>query len=296
MKIKYILLSIVAIILLGFAITCRRSESSPLANFDNATPSDSLLYYFGIIRGAQYWELAETDSTLSSEKARAMYLRGIKDGLDAVKDDDEIYNKGLALGLEMAMNLHKFNSDYDVELDRNLLFASIEYALKHPESIDGDKAARRFERILSRLNIARNERVVKAAREHLGEYAENEDMTRYSDDLYGMERVSGHGDKIAIGNVIYADVDYHRTNGDKLGLPTRERYQVGVEGRPQVVTDIFTNMREGETARFATTARALFGRRCFNFDLNPDDLVIVEVTVHSVDTVTDPDDGLTPES
>ncbi len=60
----------------------------------NATPADSLIYYFGQMRGAEYRRQAERDTTLADAQAKKAYLQGVQAGMNAVKSADEAYDNG----------------------------------------------------------------------------------------------------------------------------------------------------------------------------------------------------------
>lgn len=259
---------------------CKKEEGTPLGNLGGSLPSDSLIYYFGLVQGSEYWHDAVSDTTLRREESRRMYLKGLKDGIDAVKQDNKIYNKGLDEGMEMAFNLYNFNRKYKVDLDKDLLYEAIVYALRNDTIVDEAKALKEFERILMQFNKARRERLLKDAKLSLSQKAEELKMTEITDELYMRVVTQGNGAKIVRNNLVFVSIDYSREDGSDLGLPTPEQLRVGRGAMREVMTEMFTHMKVGETAECATVAGALFGHRCERLGLSPKDVILINVTVN----------------
>ena len=56
-------------------------ESRSIADYGEISTADSLLYYFGQLRAADYWQFAKGDSTLAERASRDEYLKGLRAGL-----------------------------------------------------------------------------------------------------------------------------------------------------------------------------------------------------------------------
>lgn len=262
---------------------CKKEEGTPLGNLGGSLPSDSLIYYFGLIQGSEYWHDAMSDTTLRSDDARRRYLKGLRDGIDAVRQDNKIYNKGLRDGMEMGFNLYNFNRKYKVDLDRQLLIEAITYALRNDTIVDEAVAMKEFERLLTQFNTARRERLIKDAKLLLSQKAEELKMTGITDELYMRVVTEGKGAQIKRNNLVFVSIDYNREDGSSLGLPTPEQLRVGRGAMREVMTEMFTHMKVGETAECATVAGALFGHRCERLGLSPKDVILINVTVNNAE-------------
>lgn len=119
MKIK----SFLAIAACGLLFAaCQTNDGQSVAtDHSNAEKADSMLYYFAQMNGAQYDRDAQRDTTLASDEAKKAYIMGVQTGLNAAKEDNDAYNRGLNLGMQMAMTFQQFKKDYGVELNKKVL-------------------------------------------------------------------------------------------------------------------------------------------------------------------------------
>ena len=124
MKIKSYLSIAGAALMLAACQGASEKGGKSLADIPNATAADSLIYYFGQMRGAEYQREAERDTTLDTDQAKKAYVQGVQAGLNAAKANDEAYNRGLFLGMQMAMNMQQFKDEYDVQLNKKVFVES----------------------------------------------------------------------------------------------------------------------------------------------------------------------------
>jgi len=118
MKIKALALSAMSAMLLA---SCSGGSSDKCALTDKSTPTDSLSYVFGQMAGMQRGVSFEQDTTLRGDDAHKAYDQGFKDGFKLLKGDDDAYNQGLLLGLQLAMQMQDLNRNSGIQLNRDLV-------------------------------------------------------------------------------------------------------------------------------------------------------------------------------
>ena len=119
------------------------------------------------MNGAQYDRDAQRDTTLASDEAKKAYIMGVQTGLNAAKEDNDAYNRGLNLGMQMAMTFQQFKKDYGVELNKKVFVKALSEALSNDSIINSSDMQREFYRIMSEFNAQKEERDTKAANENL---------------------------------------------------------------------------------------------------------------------------------
>lgn len=248
----------------------------------DANTGDSLLYYYGQIRAYQYWHKSIADTNMRDPKVRERFLNGVHDGLYAVRENYPYYNQGLRLGMRMARSLYQFEKNYDIDLSRSTLYESIRKGLMDTTTIDVDRMQSQFYDVLAELNRQRDMQDKQNAMLTLADEAKKLNLTKVSDELYCRVVTNGHGQKVRRGDRINVSVNYTRTNGDGLGMPTPEYLTVGEGDMPKVLVKAYTMMQPGEAAIFATTSHALFGTRGDIIGLKPIDVILIHVTLTGI--------------
>ena len=261
---------------------CGQDKLSPLGSLGRPSVSDSLFYYFGLIEAEQYLVQAKQDSSLATYRERERFLKGLKDGLRAVEEVNDSYNRGLETGVALALNLYEYNRIYGIDLNRTLLYQSIAYALDNDSLLDSDETKREFRKVLSRLDLQKREQEV--ADMHLGLAAEAKrlKMKKLSDDLYVTDSNLGSGDSIRRGDLVFSTVNYILENGRNLEMPASQQLIVGGSTMPEVMTMVYTRMKKGGSAQYATTARALFGSHAYQLQLSPGEVILMSVEINNV--------------
>ena len=163
MKIRHFL-SVAAVgLLLGACSGNTGSDALQKTDASMIAKGDSLVYYFGQMRGAEYLREVASDSLLDTEEARQAYLRGLKAGLSAVKANQEAYNKGLFLGMQMAMNFNQFEKDYGMKLNTQKFIQGLTETINSDSVTDASKVQSSFYRIMNEFNQEKEARDKAAA-------------------------------------------------------------------------------------------------------------------------------------
>lgn len=282
---RKLLLTILTCISLGLITqltSCGSKEPMDLADFKNPTMQDSLLYYFVQLRAYEYWEQANKDTSMRSRKARDRFIEGFKKGYGAVSEDDADYNRGLELGMRMKINLHKFESLYDIRFDRNVMVPLMEYGLRDGAEIPEFQYQEEFYAILNHLKTQQRERDHAKAQRSLIEEAREHGMSKISDDLYYIPVKQGSGPLAGSGNTAHVVVTYEKADGEDLGIPSPGFVTIGSEAIPATLNTAYSRLNKGAVGKFATTAEAVFGSRTYVMGLKPEDVLVLTITLNEI--------------
>ena len=237
-----------------------------IADYGELTTADSLLYYFGQLRAADYWQYAKSDSVLASRESRDEYLKGLRAGLDAARTGDA-YNQGLYVGVQLAMNMKEFTDEYGVELNRKLVYNAIEDGLANDSAVNTVEANRMFRQVLEVLNTQKEAKDRETSIATLSEAAKAGKWQKISDTLYGgLVKAAGEGAVVKTGDMVGIEVEINDTDGREIDRRSMERTRVG-QSFPGPITDAINTMKIGETRTFYTTAPAMFGRMMGRYNL-----------------------------
>lgn len=249
---------------------------------------DSLIYYLGQVRAYQYWKRTESDTSLRSEEQRKLFLKGVRDGLNMVHEDDPNYNYGLRLGVRMAEAIFKLEDDYDISLSRAQFLRSLRNGLDRTEPINPLTTQAAYYQVLHGMEANRSKEESELNFRSIMGVAEQYDLQRVRSGLWWREVKPGHGPKIRPGDRITLDIDYTQANGESLGMPSPEIQIVGRGSMPQVLTDAYCLMRDGGSAIFATSCQLVFGNRGDLIGMRPTNIVVIHVTVTRVERDSNP--------
>lgn len=271
-------------IITGSAILALTSCGQPghgrqLSEFKNPTTADSMLYYFGRMAAGDFLQMAVGDTTLDSDYAREQYLKGIRAGIEAVKENNKSFNEGLLDGVEMGLNIAKFCHDYETELNTDVLLQSMAYALRTDSVLDHEEDQIDFYSVLARLSADKEQKEKTEAMSKLASFGRNNKMHRISPELYGRTRVRGQGKLIPEGTHLAVCVKTTDASGRDLGLTLPGEMTVGDKFIERPFSECLTTMRLGETKVFATPAYVVFGRRAGQMGLDNSDVVMIEIAV-----------------
>lgn len=270
-KISLILLPAVLLVACG-------GKPKDISDLENATPADSMMYYFGEMQAAIYWQDAETDTLLRSEEARKMFMKGFRDAL-AMDHQDSAYNKGLALGLRLALRLQEFEDRYNTKFSDEILAASLENYLKSDSSYNLSDARKGYYAIKDRLELnAANEELGTAVK-NLAKDAPAMGFEMLSDTLYYKDITPGMNvPKFTEGDRVAVEVTASTIDGKEIVTRQFPDSLTLGEGRvPNVVLLGIYTMSEGQTRQFMTTPRTLLGKRYKLYNLPADEPVIFTV-------------------
>ena len=277
MKAKKILMAACAASLLLASCGGNSGESKGLADYKDATAADSLLYYFGQLRAVDYWQYAKTDSTMKSEESRAEYLKGLRAGLDATRDNDA-YNQGYYVGLQLAMNMKEFTEGYGTKFNKQVLIDAITDGLRNDSVVDVATANNEFRRVLDNLNQQKEEKDRNEAKTALEKDAKSNGWTKVNDNLYAGKSNGGQGALIKPGDRVDLSVSIGRLGGETLDSRDIHGLVVG-SNFAGPVTDAILTMKIGEKKTFYTTAPAFFGRAYERFNVKANEILVLNVGV-----------------
>ena len=250
-----------------------------LAIYDNVTTADSLLYYFGQLRAADYWQITYNDSTKASRESRNEFLKGIRAGMDAARDN-EAYNQGLYIGVQIALNLSDFAEDYNVDFNRQILLNTLEDGLKNDSVVNTGEANQAFRQILQKLTIQKEETDRHITLETLAEAAKAGKWQKISESLYAVAPATGtgEGDILKDGDVAGVKVSIRNTDGKEIDHRDTDRMNIG-QGFPGPVTEALHTMKIGQTRKFYTTGPEMFGRFAERYNVKPTQIIEFTVAV-----------------
>lgn len=275
---KFLLFSTILVML--FSASCQKGGKS-LADIKDATPADTMMYYFGEMQAYNYLQDAETDTMLRSDNSKAEFIKGFRTAL-RLDDDNQAYNKGLQLGLRLAIRLREFEKRYGKDFSEAVLAESLENAL-YRDSINIAEAQKGYYLVKDRYDYNTAQSEIGAAKENLAAHGKAQGYEMLSDTLYFKEVVPGYkggvhfkkGDRLAVeltASTIDGKEIVARQFPDSLTLG---------EGRvPPVVREAIYTMTNGETCKFMTTARTLFGKRYSVYKLPYDEPVVFTVKAY----------------
>ncbi|MDE6682668.1 MAG: hypothetical protein K2J87_04510 [Muribaculaceae bacterium] len=266
-----------------FLTGCGKEKPSPLGNLGQPSLSDSLIYYYGLIEGGQYLKAAEKDTVLGTSRERERYLKGLKDGLNAVAEVNDTYNRGLKDGVELALALYSYNRMYGIDLNRDLLYQSIAYALQSDTLPNEMMVLREFQTVVDKLDLKKREQMVRDMHLSLSQEAQRLKMKKLSNDLYVTDANLGSGRLIRRGDIVFATLNYILESGRNLEMPASQQLTVGGPTMSEVMIRVYTRMRNGGSAQYATTADALFGSRAEQLGLAPNEVILMSVEINNVE-------------
>ena len=265
---------------------CTQSQKSPINNLGVPSPADSLLYFYGLTEGAEYWRQAAIDTVMASRHERDRYLKGLHDGLNAVAEVNDTYNRGLQEGINLALSLYDYNRIYNVRLNRDLLYQSIEYALLNDSVVTLAEAAEGFRSVLARLNLRKRRKEVAEMHLTLKAEAARLGYKKISDELYAKDVKVGSGDSIRRGDIVFFDIEYTLEDGTNLLMPTPEQLRAGSPTMAPVISEILYGLRKGGSGLYLTTAQGLFGDRYQTLGLTSGQVILLNVQIAQVKHVT----------
>lgn len=281
MKLTKLFLAAGASLLLFAACSNDKSENKvkTIADYGNLTTADSLLYYFGQLRAVDYWYFAKNDSNLLSRQSRDEYLKGLRAGLDASRDDDA-YNQGLYVGVQLAMNMKEFADEYGVDVNRKIIYDAIADGLANDSAVDYNEANNLFRQILNQMNARKEKADQETASAALSEASKAGKWDKFNDELYGgLIKTPGTGDLLSMGDFASVSVEINDKDGKELDRRQSERAEIG-KSFPGIVTEALYKMKVGETRTFYTSAHTMFGRLISRYKLQPAQIISFTVSVN----------------
>ena len=269
------------ILLFGGLIMLTGCKNSPksMADLKDGSPADSMMYYFGQMQANNYFQDAETDTLLRSEEAREEFMKGFRKALD-LDHDNAAYNKGLELGLRLAVRLREFEDRYGVKFPEDVMAASLENALKsyNDPNFNIASAQKGFYKFKDSFELKAAHRDVKAAQGNLSKDAKARGFKMVSDTLYAKDVTPGSGQVFKMGDRVAVEVLVTTLDGEEVVTRQFPDSITLGEGRvPDIVRVGILTMKPGQTRQFMTTPRTLLGKRYQVYKLPPEQPVIFTV-------------------
>ncbi|MDE6842538.1 MAG: hypothetical protein K2J24_03340 [Muribaculaceae bacterium] len=267
-----------AAIALVMAACGSESASDKSAMPANASTVDSVMYYFGQMRAADYWRQTTNDTTLASESARQSYLRGLRAGMDAMRANDEAYNQGVLMGMQMSMNLNEFGEMYNVRPNTMIILQSITAGLKADSAVDISSNQREFTKLMNRLNAEREVRMAVESAKVLAKEGPVLGMTKIDSTLYGKTLKPVNGDIFKPGEKAKVNIVLTDLNGKEIKMRMPQEVTIGDRYVSVPIAQGVATMKPGEVKEFLTTAVVLMGQRSHQLNLEPTQPVRFTIT------------------
>lgn len=270
--------SFLFIALFCLMISCGKKEPASLEDLKGHSAVDSMMYYFGEMQAAAYWQDAETDTVLRTEQARHEFLEGVKAAMEMDKES-EAYNKGLQLGLRLALRIREFQDRYDMSFSEKIFQASLKNSLMDDNRDSIALAQKGFYKLKDRLELEAANKELADSKKELKKLAPTKGFTMLSDTLYAKEITpAGPGPRIKEGDRVAVSVSASTLDGQEIvARQFPDSITLGSGRVPKVVAVGIQTMTDGQTKSFMTTPRTLFGKRYKAYHLPYDEPVIFTV-------------------
>lgn len=263
-------------------VSCGKSKDAN--DLTDASPADSLMYYFGEMQAYNYFHDAQADTILKSDEAKKAFMEGFRKGLDSEKDDPA-YNKGIQEGLRLAIRLKELQKAYGMEFPESMLADAFELYLNDEDGIQIADAQKEYYKIKDRLDIEKGLREDDSSRKALAKAAEKEHFIMISDTLYGKDVTAATpGPKFRDGDKVEISLTAATLNGSPLGKQFPPKIEIGAGRVPRVVCLAICTMTNGQTRTFMTTPQALFGKQYERYHLTATDPVIFTIKAERLKT------------
>lgn len=275
MKFKLLVSAALLAIMAG---ACHKTENSLPLTIDDKAKADSLTYYFGQIRVLEYLHEAESDTTLLEKQTKEEYLRGLRAGLQSIKNDKNAYNQGLFLGMQLAMNMNQFKEEYEVALSPKILMESISKTLFSDSVPDGSEIQREFYRLMNEFNAAKDVKERELSNKAMKEKAEELKMVQLTENLYSKNPKVVKENAFKDGDNVIMNLKVTGPDGSPITSPFPQEVSMGSRLRGNPLFDALESLAPGETGQFITTAGALFGQRSAQLNLKKTDVIVIELS------------------
>ena len=263
----------------GMALTlfasCQQSGDNVLSQA--TSPADSLMYYFGQMRAMEYIRQSDADTTFKESAVKQAYIQGVQAGISGVRDDDDAYNQGFYLGMQMAMSFQKFQEQYGMVPDKRIFVLSLQEAINSDSLPNNTEIQGNFYRIMGQLNAEKEEKEKAAAVETVSKMGQSLGMKEISEELYGKVTTPTDGEALKDGDEVTIVTTVTDEAGKELQAPMSPKGKVGARTLPKVISEALKTMKNGETGEFVTSAHALFGQRAQQMDLKPESVLTLTI-------------------
>lgn len=278
MKKIFLAMAVAAVALTG----CKESGTKEISELPNTSRGDSLMFYYGQNVAAEYWMSATSDTTMRGDKERQEFLRGIKAGLSAARDNDA-YNKGLYTAVGIAMNIQRMKKDYpDMEFNEQVLYKALVGALANDSAVDPSQVKADFYRVTDNMLKEKEKADRVIANKKLEEEAAKLGMTKVSEGLYGKIITKGTGTPINEGDMVQVDISAATVKGELVGMQLPDRLVIGRNYSSPLFSQALLTMKSGGTRQFIASPIDLMPRRYRDGEFKADQLIKFTIKVLGV--------------
>ena len=246
---------------------------------ENATPTDSLMYYLGQMHASDYIRESERDTILKENSEKQAYLSGVKAGLAAMREGENSYNKGVMMGMQMASQILSFSEQMGVKVNTTAYVSSLTAAINADTIPNSSKVQSEFRKVMTNIENEKAEKDRVSSQESLQKVAQAAGEPKITDDLYGKVTVPNDSVALAEGDEVTLQLALAKENGDPLNLPLSPKGKIGNKRSfPEIISTAMLQLKSGETGEFLTTAHALLGNRAKQMNLEPNDVLKMTIT------------------
>ncbi len=292
MKLKYLAIASLGI---GLALTsCNGTKGSdkPISDYKNLTEMDSLAYYLGEMYAAQYYNLAQQDSTFSKED----FIKGIETGIDAIKDN-EAYNRGIMMGIQFAMQSRAFKEEMETSVNHSMFLNGLTYALSGDSVKDATTVQTKMQEITARIAKRAQEKADAEAKRILSAAAKKKGYKEV-DGLYVKIATPGEGETLKPGYEFTYTMKVVGADGKAIEQFSQPGEQKGILNRtiPMQTSmgQAVKSMKPGETASFLFTADQFLNGNAKSMKLDKNDVLTLTISIGKVVTPVKEDNATVP--
>lgn len=257
-------------------------ETTSLSDVKDPTRADSIAFYYGRSTGFDFWNEATNDTTYRSEEARKEFLRGVEDGMSAVRENPA-YNYGLLVGMGVAQNIQDISAQYPgIDVPHDLFQKALKGALKDEKEVDGPQTKADLYRIMDEMSRKKELEDTKDAVAALEKTARQLSMTKINEYLYGKIITNSDGQQLKDGDKVTLDITAATVDGMPVGMQFPKEIVVGRNLSSPLVSQALRTMKVGQTSQFIASPVQLMPRRYRAGEYKADQLVKFTIKVNSL--------------
>lgn len=254
----------------------------PMSEFKNMSAGDSVAYYVGEMSALEYWQNARRDTVMMSQEARDNYLKGLRAGYDAVRDNDA-YNLGYYAGVQLARQMKEFTEDYSTTVNKSVLIGALEDGLQNDSILNPGDVQQGFNEVTRVLQERKEAKDRQTAQEELKKIGETKKLQMITPSLYGGESSGGAGENVKEGQQVGFLMKIANLEGKSIDRRENPDMVVG-KMYPGPATLGMLTMKIGETRTFYTFAQALLGRFAQRYGLKQGEIITFTITLSAPQT------------
>ncbi len=253
------------------------NEVRQLSDYNGMSAGDSVAYYVGQVASLEYWQAARQDTLMQSREARDAYLKGLRAGYDALRDDDA-YNQGYYMGMQLAMQMKDFTGDFNTTVNKSILINSFEDGLKNDSILNKGDVQRGFTEVTSALQARKEADDRKSAEQELQKAGAASKWQAINPSLYAEAGKGGEGAVVKEGESVGFSMIINNDKGKPVDRRDNPDMVVGKTYAGPVTQAVLT-MKVGETRTFHTYANALLGRFAQRYGMKGPEIVSFTITL-----------------